>query len=145
MKVEEQLALILSNLDDKSKGISESNWRLFEVQDSVADLMKAKGDFDHWRPQVDKEVTDLRHSVDSLCQQPETLQSPSAADLPLAETDTSTTIKTPAPAYQGAFASGAASGQICHGIDNHHRSVVVGVVTTLVQLSSWLLHDLAHR
>lgn len=53
MKVEDQLALILSKLDEQSKGIAESNRRLHDVQDSVAELIAAKADFDRWRPKVD--------------------------------------------------------------------------------------------
>jgi hypothetical protein len=50
MKVEDQLALILTKLDDQSKGINETNRRILEVHDSTAELTAAKADFEHWRP-----------------------------------------------------------------------------------------------
>lgn len=82
MKVEEQLALILSKLDEQSKGISEGNRRLHDVHASVEDLKAAKDDFDRWRSKVDDQVADLRDCVDTLRQQLEALQTSPATLVP---------------------------------------------------------------
>lgn len=69
MKVEDQLALILTKMDAQSKGISKNNQCLQEVHDSVAELTAAKAEFEHWRPKVDGQVADLRDCVNNLRQQ----------------------------------------------------------------------------
>jgi len=48
MKVEDQPALILNKLDEQSKGIFESNRRLHDVHESVAELKATKVDFERW-------------------------------------------------------------------------------------------------
>ena len=53
MKVEDHPVLILNKLDEQSKGIFESNRRLHDVHESVAELKATKVDFERWRPQVD--------------------------------------------------------------------------------------------
>jgi hypothetical protein len=48
MKVEDQLALILSKLDKQTKGINEGNRRINDVQVSIDDLKAARANFDRW-------------------------------------------------------------------------------------------------
>ena len=83
-------------------------------------------------PQVDKEVTDLHHCINSIHQQLETLQPPSSTKPPLAPMDDSLSLKTRTLAHLGACSTKAASGQICHGHDNHNWSFGAGVVKTLM-------------
>jgi hypothetical protein len=59
MKVEDQLSLILTKLEEQTKGVNEGNRRINDVQVSIDDLKVARDDFDHWRPQVDNKVADL--------------------------------------------------------------------------------------
>jgi hypothetical protein len=66
MKVEDQLSLILSKLEEQTKGINEGNHRINDVQVSIDELKAARDDFDRWRPQVDNKVADLSSGLDSL-------------------------------------------------------------------------------
>jgi hypothetical protein len=82
MKVEDQLALILTKLDDQLKVVTDTNHRLLDVHESVVELTAAKSNFECWRPKVDEQVADLRNSVDNLRQQLHTLKSTSPMALP---------------------------------------------------------------
>jgi hypothetical protein len=50
MKVEDQLTLILSKLEEQTKGMNEGNRKINDVQVSIDHLKAAKDDFDCWRP-----------------------------------------------------------------------------------------------
>jgi len=103
MKVEDQLALILTNLDDQSRGINDSNRKITNVQSSIEELKVAKADFERWRPQVDTKVSDLSDCVDSLRQQLDELKSASASpnSHPASPEHGSVFTKLPAPAPSG--------------------------------------------
>ncbi|CAD6268793.1 unnamed protein product [Miscanthus lutarioriparius] len=122
MKVEDQLSLILSKLDEQSKGISEGNRRITDVHASIEDLKAAKDDFERWRPQVDT----LCHQIDEL---KSTTASPAAP--PVFSDAVFVFTKTPAPTHQGASSSQAAFGPCGHGVAHCHRRVGSGVGVTL--------------
>jgi hypothetical protein len=115
MKVEDQLALILTKLDEQSKGISETNRRLHDVHDSVAELTAAKADFERWRPQVDAQVKDLRLTVDSLRQQLDELKISSLEP-------GSAPPKVSGSAHLDPSCSKATPRPLGHGDATHHRS-----------------------
>ncbi|CAD6268797.1 unnamed protein product [Miscanthus lutarioriparius] len=133
MKVEDQLSLILSKLDEQSKGISEGNRRITDVHASIEDLKAAKDDFERWRPQVDTKVADLTDCVDSLCHQIDELKSTTASPAapPVFSDAVFVFTKTPAPTHQGASSSQAAFGPCGHGVAHCHRRVGSGVGVTL--------------
>lgn len=57
MKIEEQLALILSNLEEQTQEISGNNKKILGVGDSGEDLKK--GEFEQWHPQVEDRIISL--------------------------------------------------------------------------------------
>jgi chromosome segregation ATPase len=83
LKVEDQLLLILSKLEQQTKGINEGNRRINDVQVSIDDLKAARDDFDRWQPQVNNKVVDLSSGLDSLRIQVDALQSASKATSPV--------------------------------------------------------------
>jgi hypothetical protein len=98
MKVEDQLTLIISKLDEQTKGINEGNCRINEVQVSIDDLRAAKDDFEHWRPQVDSKVADLSPVLDSLRPQVDALKFASPLPQPVVG-EGSVFIKSPRSAH----------------------------------------------
>ncbi|XP_066361411.1 uncharacterized protein [Miscanthus floridulus] len=131
MKVEDQLALILTKLDAQSKGISENNHCLHEVHESVAKLTAAKAEFERWRPKVDGQVADLRDCVDNLRQQLDELKSTSTPATPHHAHAGSASLKVPGSAHLVPSSSKVASRPLGHGDETHHRSDGSGVIYTL--------------
>jgi hypothetical protein len=120
MKVEDQLALILTKLDEQTKGINEGNRRINEVQVSTKDLKAAKDNFEQWRPQVDSKVADLRSCVDSLRNQVVELRSASPK-LKNVIADDHVYTKSSGSTHLDPFLSGAAQGLLGHGGESRHR------------------------
>jgi hypothetical protein len=82
MKFEDQLALILTKLDDQSKVVTGTNRCLLDVHESVVELTAEKANFECWRPKVDEQVADLSDSVNTLHQQLHAPKSTSSTALP---------------------------------------------------------------
>lgn len=131
MKVDNQLALILSKLNEQLKGIAESNQRLHDVHDSVAELIAVKVDFDRWRPKVDGQVADLWDCIDSLRQQVDELKSTLA--IPLCAGDGPAQFEMPGSAYLDPSSKQAASGPSCHGGAPQPQSDGSGIVYTILK------------
>jgi chromosome segregation ATPase len=132
MKVEDQLALLLTKMDEQSKTISEGNRRINDVYVAVEDLRAVKADLETWRPKVDEQVADLRDCVTDLRQQLDALQSsPSKVVL-----SGSTDGKVLASAHLGASSSKAASGLLGHGVEHSTGALVRGVFTPTDHLRS---------
>ncbi|CAD6236941.1 unnamed protein product [Miscanthus lutarioriparius] len=131
MKVEDQLALILSKLDEQLKGIFENTRCLHQVHDSVTEITVARAEFDRWRTKVDDQVADLRDCVDNLHQQLDELKSASTTTTTYPAHAGSSSLKVPGSAHLDPSSVQAASGPCGHGAEPHHRSDGSGVVYTL--------------
>jgi hypothetical protein len=70
MKIDEQLALLLTKMDTEAAKSSECHTevsgRIDNILTTVYELRTAKDDFENWRPEVDKEMESLRSSVADL-------------------------------------------------------------------------------
>jgi hypothetical protein len=133
MKVEDQLTLILTKLDDQSKGIHYINRKITDVQSSIKELKVAKADFERWRPQVDTNIFNLFDCIDSLCQQIDELKSSSVSlTSHLASSEHgSVFFKSSVPAHLGASCSKATMGPCGHDVDPSHRRSGLGGGATL--------------
>jgi hypothetical protein len=116
MKVEDQLALILTKLNEQS----ETNRHLTDVHDSMAELTTTKADFERWRPKVDDQVAYLHDCVNNLRQQLDKLKSSLATQ----QLDGlgSASLKVPRSAHLDPSSSKAAPRPIGHDVETHHRN-----------------------
>jgi len=122
MKVEEQLALLLSKMDKQSKTISGVDRRINDVFTAVEDLRAVKADFECWCPRVDKQVTDLHDCVSDLRQQLDALQSPSTPTAPQHLESGLKSGKVLTSVHLGASGSKPTPGPLGHGDEHFHRS-----------------------
>ncbi|WVZ57697.1 LOW QUALITY PROTEIN: hypothetical protein U9M48_008050 [Paspalum notatum var. saurae] len=125
MKLDEQLALIISKLDEQKIEIQETNRGIMEVRNSVEELKVAKGEFEIWKPQVENQVVDLQATVADLRQQVGHLLN--KADLHKSakkEASVSAHLETTSPE--------ATLGQNSHGDEHQHRRDGQGVKEVLM-------------
>ncbi|CAL4941434.1 unnamed protein product [Urochloa decumbens] len=111
------------------KTAEETNRKLEGMQQSFDKLSLEQGSIQTWKPELEGKVTKLQQSVSDLQLKMDLfvheLPKPTAEGEELK-------VEAPAPAHLGATAKAEASGQNCHRVDNHHRGIGAGVVTTLV-------------
>ncbi|TVU13186.1 hypothetical protein EJB05_40718, partial [Eragrostis curvula] len=123
-KEDTMLKALVAILDDR---FGTTNQMISALQGSVEALMVSKGEFEQWKPEMEKQVGDLKVSV-SLLQETLHQVGPISSTLqdPAVKVAVDPQSKMPAAAHRVATASAAASGPNGHRVDSYHRGLGFG-------------------